>query len=406
MSQILDAIPIHELTEDHLNSLQLLRVSEGPRLEYKAELKMSGGSENRELCKDISSLANSQGGYVLFGISELDGLISGIPGIVCNDSVQQQFFQIVTTGIDPRIQTLLHTLVPLRNGNGAFIVKIEPDGYLHQVKYQDNRFYKRTGTITIAMESADVETFFKSKGASNRKEEIEGIIAAYYDELRSKKYFKGVSGKGLCAMVIVPEVASYKLDLGNLPHDVDLLFRPIYSSGWDSDVTGRSRFTYRRGQNEKEPHAVTEITELGELKAFDSFLLENRYADAMIPSEAGGSFPIITYEREFISAIHQYLSSLAQLGVSPPFFVNCALLNIQGYFMNTHPLRFSISSRILEKDDILPPSVRIASESEFSSHESVAQILRPTFDFIWREFGFERSFSYTRDDDWDPERWA
>ncbi len=56
MSQILDGLPFHDLSEDHLNSLQLLRVPEGPRLEFKGDLKLASNTEKRELCKDIPHL--------------------------------------------------------------------------------------------------------------------------------------------------------------------------------------------------------------------------------------------------------------------------------------------------------------------------------------------------------------
>lgn len=404
MSQILDGIPLHELTEEHLTSLQLLRISEGPRLEFKAELKMSTSAEKRELCKDISALANSQGGYILYGISEANGVISGIPGIDFNDTIQQQFFQIVTSGIAPRLQNVSHTQIRLRGGKHVFVIKAELDGYLHQVKYDDNRYYKRTGTITIAMESSDVETFFTSKGPGTREEEINEVITGYHAALRSKKYFKGLAGKGLCSVVIVPEVASYKLDFGKLPHNIDLLFRPIYCSGWDSEITGRARFTFGRHRDERMPYAATEITEFGELKAFNSFLLENRYSEVPSVPGAAGYVPSIAYERELVSSIHQYLTSFAQLGVSPPFVVNCALLNVRGYFMYVDPVRFSNYGRVLQQDDILPPSVKFTSEKEFTSSEDVARGLRPCFDFIWREFGFKRSFNYTEDGNWAPER--
>jgi len=396
MSQILDGIPLQEIAEDHLNSLQLLRVAEAPRLEFKKELKLASGSEKREFCKDVSAMANSQGGYILYGAEEANGVLAGLPGIDYDESVRQQFFQIVTSGISPRLQALSDKAVPLRNGKHVLVLKVEPDGYLHQVKYNDNRYYKRTGTITIAMESSDVESFFTSKGPTSRKEEIEEFVAQYYAALRGKKYFKGVAGQGICAVVIVPEVASYKIDFASLPHNMNLLFPPIYCSGWDSEITGRARFTFGRHRDEKIPYAATEVTEFGELKAFNSLLLDNRYSHVTLSDDARGFVPSVAYERELINGIHQYLTSFAQLGVSPPFFVNCALLAVSGYFMYVDPVRFSSYGRILQQDDVLPEAVRFASASEFSSREVVARTLKPTFDFIWREFGFERCFNYSQ----------
>lgn len=96
---------------------------------------------------------------MFFGIGETNGIPTSVPGIQFSDAEKQQLFQILTSGISPRVQNLLDREVPLRNGLKVHILKIEPDGYLHRVKYDDNRYYKRTGTIIISMESSDVETF-------------------------------------------------------------------------------------------------------------------------------------------------------------------------------------------------------------------------------------------------------
>lgn len=403
MSQILDGIPLSELAEHHLDALRSLRVAEGPRLEFKADLKLKTGAEKREFCKDVSALANSQGGYILFGVAESNGVVDGVPGVEFGDTEQQQLMQVATSGIAPRVQNIEQTVIALRNNKAVLVLRIEPDGYLHQVKYDDNRYYKRTGTITIAMESSDVETFFTSKGPGNRNEEVEQLVSEYHAALRSKRYFRGVSGKGVCALTIVPEVASYRIDFSNLPRDINVLFRPVYCSGWDSEITGRARFTFGRLREEKTPYAVTEITEFGELKAFNSLLLEP-YGRQPLPENVSGYVPSIAYERELISATHDYLSSFVEIGVSPPFFVNVGLLSVRGYIMYVDPIRFSEFGRVLKQDDVLPSSVKFASESQFRDRDSVANTMRPAFDFIWREFGFDRCFNFDTDGHWAPDR--
>ena len=404
MSQILDGIPLHDLAEDHLNSLILLRVTESPRLEYKEELKISTGSEKREFCKDISALANSQGGYVFFGVREGDGIPVSLPGIDYNDTLKEQIYQILTTGISPRIQSIVDVSVPLRSRKHVLVVNIKPDGYLHQVKYEDNRYYKRTGTITITMDSSDVETFFKSTSPSTDKDKVEEFINDYYAALRNQTYFKGTKGKAVCTICIVPEVASYKLDLSNVPDNFALLFQPIYCSGWDSGVTGRSRFTFYEQRNEGVAYAVTEVTELGELRAFNSYLLESRYAREKLPQGCAGYVPSVAYEREIIIATHRYLNSLTELGVTPPLSLHIALINVRGYILWVDAFRVSEPGRPLTQDNVLPEVIHITNETEFKSREDVGKILHPSFDFIWREFGFQRSYNYNSAGDWQPER--
>ena len=313
-------------------------------------------------------------------------------------------YQILTSGISPRIQSIVDVNVPLRSGKHVLILNVKPDGYLHQVKYEDNRYYKRTGTITVSMDSSDVETFFKSTGPSTRKDKADKFINDYYAELRSNTYFKGIEGKAICTICIVPEVASYKLDLSNIPENFTHLFQPIYCSGWDSEVTGRSRFTFDERRDEGVVYAVTEVTQLGELIAYNSSLLESRYGRDRLPEGCAGYVPSVAYEREIIIATHRYLNSLKELGVTPPFFVDTALINVSGYILWVDAFRRCESGRIFQQDDVLPEVVHIANETQFKSREDVAQILCPAFDFVWREFGFKRSYNYTEAGDWQPER--
>jgi hypothetical protein len=320
MVQVLDGIPLHEIGEDHLHSLVSLGVPESARIEYKVNLKMNTDKEKRELCKDIGALANSQGGYLFFGIAETNGIPTSISGIQFDDAAKQQLFQILTSGISPRVQNLFDREVALYNGLKVLILKIEPDRYLHQVKYDDNRYYKRTGTITIAMESSDVETFFRSSGPSTRKEEVQEIIDGYYAALKSKKYFKGIEDKGICALAIVPEVPSIKLDLSSLSGNFNTLFEPIYysSGSLSSEISGRSKFTFACETNYRVPYAVTEVTGLGQVKAYNSSMLQTHYD----MQENRYDIPNIAYECKIITTFHRYLTSLKESGVSGPFFIH------------------------------------------------------------------------------------
>jgi hypothetical protein len=388
MVQVLDGIPLHEIDEDHIRLLVSLPVPESACIEYKVDLKMNTDKEKRELCKDISALANSQGGYLVFGIAETNGIPTSIPGIQFDDAAKQQLFQILTSGIWPRVQNLFDREVPLCNGLKVLILKIEPDDYLHQVKYNDNRHYKRTGTITIAMESSDVETFFRSTGPSTRQEEAEEIINEYYAALKSKNYFEGIEGKGICALAIVPGVSSIKLNLSNLPVNFNTLFEPIHfrCGSCSEKITGRSRFAFASRTGDRMPYAVTEVTGLGEVKAYNSYMLENL-----------DNIPNPAYEREIIIAFHRYLSSLKEFGVSGPFFIHTAMLNVQGYSMRRE-LRFG--GQVFQGEDIRPPLCHVPNDTHFATKQEVAKVVRPMFDYVWREFGFDKSFNYSEEGEW------
>src|ERR1700761_5565290 len=46
------------------------RVPEGQRLDYKRELHLDTKSQKAEVAKDISGMANAQGGWIIFGVAE------------------------------------------------------------------------------------------------------------------------------------------------------------------------------------------------------------------------------------------------------------------------------------------------------------------------------------------------
>jgi len=232
---------------------------------------------------------------------------------------------------------------------------------------------------------------------------VQEVIEGYYAALKSKKYFKGIEGKGICALTIVPEVSSIKLDLSKLPNNYLILFQPIYCSGWDSEITGRSRFAFGRlprgyfgtGDTDRAPYAVTEVTELGEVKAFNSSLLENRYGEPEVLKHCVGYGPSVANGREIIISFHRYLNSLREVGVSGPFFIRTAMLNVQGYIMATDPLRGPLGGRVFQGEDIRPELQHLTDDTHFATKQDVAKELRPMFDYIWMEFGFERSFNYS-----------
>jgi len=90
--------------------------------------------------------------------------------------------------------------------------------------------------------------------------------------------------------------------------------------------------------------------------------------------------------------------------VTPPLSLHIALINVRSYILWVDAFRTREPGRILTQDDVLPDVVHVTYETHFKSREDVAKILRPAFDFVWREFGFKQSYNYTEAGDWQPER--
>ena len=61
--------PPKDWGEDDLNALIRDRIEEFTRLEYKREVNLSNKGR-KEICRDVSSFANGQGGVIIYGIEE------------------------------------------------------------------------------------------------------------------------------------------------------------------------------------------------------------------------------------------------------------------------------------------------------------------------------------------------
>lgn len=96
---------LDSVTTNDLMELKSNGVHESKFLEYKKELKLIKDSDKKEFLADISSFANTSGGDIIYGISELSGIPSTLEGIHIDnlDTLKQQIENIIRDGLEPRI---------------------------------------------------------------------------------------------------------------------------------------------------------------------------------------------------------------------------------------------------------------------------------------------------------------
>jgi predicted HTH transcriptional regulator len=85
---LLDRKPLDAIVESDLLALINDRVEEQKAIEYKHELPSNKSDDKREFLADVSSLANSAGGHLIFGMREDAGLPVELCGIDLPDTDQ------------------------------------------------------------------------------------------------------------------------------------------------------------------------------------------------------------------------------------------------------------------------------------------------------------------------------
>lgn len=127
---------LEEITEADLTDLVTAGVAERKTLDYKQQLPGLSDGEKKEFLADVSSFANTDGGDLVFGVTENAGIPTGVPGVQIGNLDQEKlrWDSVIRTGLAPRIRHSI-SAVPLVNGRCIFIVRAERSWYgPHQVK--------------------------------------------------------------------------------------------------------------------------------------------------------------------------------------------------------------------------------------------------------------------------------
>lgn len=148
--------------KSYLESLIANKVEEDTHLDYKASAalyKPRGDDLYKEITKDISSFANSDGGILIYGIVE-DREHRHLPGkidAVDRTRVPREWLeQVIQNKISPRLEVDIQPVIVTDDPNEVVYVIVIPKG---STAYQasDKRYYKRSNSISMPMDDYEVK---------------------------------------------------------------------------------------------------------------------------------------------------------------------------------------------------------------------------------------------------------
>lgn len=148
-------------TEKRLQNLISGEIEESLTLEYKsAEALDRNETKKKEITKDVSAMANSAGGVIVYGIREFDQenrrhLPERITPVDRRQYPREWVEQIIQA-IRPRIDGIVIHSVNLSSGEShvAFVIEIPQSNTAHQAS--DHRYYKRFNFQAVPMEDYEI----------------------------------------------------------------------------------------------------------------------------------------------------------------------------------------------------------------------------------------------------------
>ncbi len=143
---------------------QLLRREEGPKLDFKATLRLNTEGEKKELTKDVIAIANSRGGrgYILYGVEDKTKRLLGIdPG----DFREEQIQQIIYNRSDPPVPVS----VDFQEYQGVLlaVITIFKSHHSPHQMLQNGSFYIRRGSTTDIARRSEIAGMMQENGLVN-----------------------------------------------------------------------------------------------------------------------------------------------------------------------------------------------------------------------------------------------
>lgn len=152
-----------EWTQQRLEAMIANCAEESVYMDFKAAAALTN-DKKKDICKDVSAFANSDGGVIIYGMNEVDHKAHSFSFIDGYTVTKEWLEQVIKDGIHRRIDGI--RIHPIRFENDikqtVYVVEV-PLSPLAPHMTKDNRYYKRFNFMSVAMEEYEVRHTFERK---------------------------------------------------------------------------------------------------------------------------------------------------------------------------------------------------------------------------------------------------
>lgn len=181
---IMQVIDIQNFTEDVITEMINSCLEESINIEFKSAGALS--KENlvkKEISKDISAFANSDGGLIFYGIDEENHIATSISFIDGNTFTKEWLENIIISNIQPKIVDL--KIFPIRFNNDitktVYVVKIPNSNSSPHIN-GDKKFYRRYNFQSVPMEEYEIRNLYLRQRESKVYPEVIVVKPIKIDE--------------------------------------------------------------------------------------------------------------------------------------------------------------------------------------------------------------------------------
>ena len=169
--------------EDDIQDLIREQRPEDLSLEYKRSDALTKTDEKKsEITKDVSAMANSAGGVIIYGIDEQKlskGPIKLDSGVDPDEISREWLEQVIDSGIRRKVGSLRINPVRISStGRPVYVVSVPQSNWAPHMA-RDHRYYKRLGTTTTMMEEYEVRDVARRLESPDLHLDFRGVGVRY-----------------------------------------------------------------------------------------------------------------------------------------------------------------------------------------------------------------------------------
>jgi predicted HTH transcriptional regulator len=139
-------------------------LEESLTLDYKASPALSrDGKAPEEMCKDVTALANSAGGQIIYGIEEdrVTRKPSRVDEGVEDPKITREWIeQILNSRVQPRMNGVQTARIDMGNGKFGYVISV-PQTQTGPHQAPDGKYYKRFDLQSVAMYDYEIRDIMR-----------------------------------------------------------------------------------------------------------------------------------------------------------------------------------------------------------------------------------------------------
>jgi len=388
--------PIDSVTIEDLRGLVANRVSEGRSLEYKEALPGGGSGEKKEFLADVSALANTSGGWILYGIIEErdeDGKPTGVPsemrGVQGNqDSEMLRLDSIAPYGIEPRIHGLRWRAITLTDSTFVLVCWVPRSLHSpHMVWFEkSSKFWARAASGKYQLDVQQLRASFVASDAT--RERTRSFLRDRLSAVIAQETPVTLVNGPLAVLHLIPPAAfdaeaGSGLDLAQVLRE-HLFNRRLEASRYNLDgvlVCDRSG-----------PEAA-HYTQVFRTGALEHVRYIGRFRRPELRSIPNGSV-----EKELGDELARLLHDLRAWGVGGSLLVTLAITGSRVWGLSVPSILYArgdVSS--IDRDVLRLPEVWLPEIPDPPDFQAAARVLRAPLDTLWQSAGGDGSPYYNPD---------